>query len=183
MKWLFSPIFLMMLSCSSIVPLSKIFYFPVLSAPFLDKKKQMIADYHLKFLQGTETKILLIHLEVSTKKISFHGFGMLGEIVFECYYKKMSQICNGATNTIPANKLFEDFQLVFWPIEELNSQIKSSDFSISEEVGHRRLFYQDELITEIIYNKKGRSGSNVTVDNKKYKYQLQITPLKLNKTR
>jgi hypothetical protein len=82
---------------------------------------------------------------------------------------------------MPAVMLLQDIELIYWPLDELNSKINHSSFSLTETAQRRVLLYKKRILSEINYEKERSLLSRVTLNNKKYNYQLHIEPLYVKK--
>ena len=151
---------------------------PVLPSAVLEHGSEVFAAYHVTFYkQGNKHKFLM-HLEVFPDHVSLVGLGALGEVLFECRYdKSQAEKCDTLVEGIPAVMLLQDIELIYWPLDELNSKIKHSSFSLTETAQRRVLLYRQRILSEITYEKERSLLSRVKLDNKKYNYQLYIEPL------
>ncbi|SVB17667.1 uncharacterized protein METZ01_LOCUS170521 [marine metagenome] len=150
----------------------------VLPSAILGHGSEIFATYYVTFdRQGNRDKFLM-HLEVFPDHVSLVGLGALGEVLFECRYdKSQAEKCDTLVEGIPAVMLLQDIELIYWPLDELNSKIKHSSFSLTETAQRRVLLYRQRILSEITYEKERSLLSRVTLDNKKYNYQLHIEPL------
>ena len=154
----------------------------VLPSAVLGHGSEVFAAYHVTFnRQGNRDKFLM-HLEVFPDHVSLVGLGALGEVLFECRYdKSQAEKCDTLVEGMPAVMLLQDIELIYWPLDELNSKIKHSSFSLTETAQRRILLYRQRILSEITYEKERSLLSRVTLDNKKYNYQLHIEPLYVKK--
>ena len=150
----------------------------VLPSAILGHGSEVFADYHVTFYRQGNTHKFLMHLEVFPDHVSLVGLGALGEVLFECRYdKSQAEKCDTLVEGIPAVMLLQDIELIYWPLDELNSKLKHSSFSLTETAQRRVLLYKQRILSEITYEKERSLLSRVTLDNKKYNYQLHIEPL------
>lgn len=170
---------LIMMGCSGSLtsPMSPL-RSPVLPSAVLGHGSETLAAYHVTFYQQGNIHKFLMHLEVFPDHVSLVGLGALGELLFECRYNKsQAEKCDTFVEGIPAVMLLQDIELIYWPLDELNSKIKHSSFSLTETAQRRVLFYRQNLLLEITYEKERSFLSGVMLDNKKCNYQLHIEPL------
>ena len=154
----------------------------VLPSAVLGHGSEVFAAYHVTFYRQGKRDKFLMHLEVFPDHVSLVGLGALGEVLFECRYdKSQAEKCDTLVEGMPAVMLLQDIELIYWPLDELNSKIKHSSFSLTETAHRRVLLYRQRILSEITYEKERSLLSRVTLDNKKYNYQLHIEPLYVKK--
>ena len=150
----------------------------VLPSAVLGHGSEIFAAYHVTFYRQGNRDNFLMHLEVFPDHVSLVGLGALGEVLFECRYdKSQAEKCDTLVEGMPAVMLLQDIELIYWPLDELNSKIKHSSFSLTETAQRRVLLYRQRILSEITYEKERSLLSRVMLDNKKYNYQLHIEPL------
>jgi len=156
--------------------------FHVLPSAVLDYGSEVFGSYHVTFdRQGNRHKFIM-HLEVFSDHVSIVGLGALGEVLFECRYNQnLIEKCDTLIKEMPAAMLLQNIELIYWPLAELNSKIKHSNFSLTETTKRRVLLYKQRILLEIIYEKERSLLSTVSLDNKKYNYQIYIEPLHIKR--
>ena len=169
---------LIMMGCGSFTsPISPL-KLPVLPSAVLDHGSEVHAAYHVTFYRQENRHDFLMHLEVFQDHVSLVGLGGLGEVIFECRHNKNeTESCDTLVEGIPAVMFLQDIELIYWPLDELNSKISHSNFSLTETPQRRVLLYRKSVFSEITYEKERSLLSSATLDNKKYNYQLHIEPL------
>lgn len=153
-----------------------------LPSALLEDESNIFATYHVTFYRKESSDNFLMHLEIFPDHFSLVGLGSLGEILFECRYNKnQAEKCDTLLKGIPAVMLLQDIELIFWPLDELNINMKNSNFVLTDTSQRRLLFYKQDIFLEITYENERSLQSRIKLDNKKYNYQLHIEPLHIKK--
>lgn len=161
-------------ACGSLSPIQSIS-----PSALLSEDKSLIADHRVFFSKNGQDYSLLTHLEISPNNLSFIGFGALGDVLFECIYKQEEIQCDARMDKIPSTLLFNDMQLIYWPLEAVIASMKSSEFTLSESAQRRILYYKGNLFSEIYYTDNEHWKADIFLDHYYHDYQLHIHPLRV----
>lgn len=134
------------------------------------------ADYHMSFVRGDETRMLLIHLESEDNYMALAGFGVLGEALFDCRGDNKSVDCNSMVEAIPAKMLFENIQLIFAPLADLQAAAKP-DISITQPPKRRVITDDGKIFATVAYDQPDIWTAHIVFKNEKYDYTLSLRPL------
>lgn len=141
----------------------------------------LIADHHLTFIRGDNTRTILTHIEITPDHFSFVGFGPLGESLFECKVDNYSNNCTTLLKSIPAKRLFNDIQIVFLSADELNKIIEKPNFELQDSSKIRLISYRGKPFNKITYDGLDRWQSDIIFQNIKYNYQVNLRSLGMQK--
>lgn len=116
-------------------------------------------------------------LELDPKQIAMAAVSKEGLSLFNLYYDgKVANIAKSELpkDVLPPEKIIEDLQLAYWPLSLWQEKLSKS-WHINDDTKQRRLYLNDELVTEIAYHDSAEGWpKTLTLTNHRYRYKLKI---------
>lgn len=155
--------------------------YPLLPAAVFAQSKSVT---HSVAVSGRHSLRFLLQTEAGPAGIAMVGLTDFGQKLFELEYKG-DILTVKTTPFLPASlvpeKLFADFQLIYWPCELLRGLFAGTGVEILEttgEPGQQRRFLQgDSAIIEITYSPSRAIENNLAFRNFRQSYDMRIEVL------
>ncbi len=91
---------------------------PLLGSALVEETEIIKVDYHVRFERDESPQTLRMHLEIKHDEVVLVGFGMLGEVLFECKSRAQNVQCDKIAPAFPAERFFNVMQHMIWTAEE-----------------------------------------------------------------
>lgn len=78
-------------------------------------------------------------------------------------------------DTFPAEQVMADIQLIFWPASAIQASLPTA-WSLSVEANSRTLYHNGQPVTQVHYQGSPWQAPSA-LNNLRYRYQLNLTPL------
>jgi hypothetical protein len=147
-------------------------------SPPLGPPRRIVQEITAQWSDKQVTLICVIELD--KRHLAMAGISKAGVSLFNLNYDGKKVILRTSPlmpEHLPPEAFVKDLQLAFWPVTVLQTSY-TKPWRLSAENNRRRLFFNDDLISEVDYITPGELWPVFTgLENRRYGYRLAIKTL------